>query len=73
MPGLILSGLIGGLIFGIVLVWQGAGAAGIVLLFSLLGWLIGTIIWLGWRLYTGQIDSQTVRALFEIIFFNRNR
>lgn len=73
MPGLILSGLIGGLIFGVILVWQGAGAAGLVLLFTLVGLLVGVVIWLGWRISTGQLDTQTLRALIEVIFLNRSR
>ena len=73
MPGLLVSGLIGGLIFGIILVWQGAGAAGLVLLFTFIGLLVGTVLWLGWRLSTGQLDAQTLRALIEVIFLNRSR
>lgn len=73
MPGLIVSGLIAGLIFGIVLVWQGAAAAGMVLLFSFVGLLIGLLIWLGWRLSTGQLDAEAIRALIEVIFSNRRR
>ena len=73
MPGLIVSGLLGGLIFGVILVWQGAGAAGLVLLFALVGFLIGLALWLGWRLSTGQVDLQTLRALVDVVFLNRNR
>ena len=73
MPGLIVSGLLGGLIFGVILVWQGAGAAGLVLLFTLVGLLIGFVAWLGWRLSTGQVDLQTLRTLIDVIFLNRNR
>ena len=73
MPGLVLSCLVGGLIFGVILVWQGAGAAGLVLLFTLVGWLIGLALWVGWRLSTGQTDLQTLRALIEVLFSNRPR
>ena len=73
MPGLLVSGLVGGLIFGVVLVWQGAAAAGLVLLFTLVGWLVGVVLWVGWRAYTGQLDVQTVRTLIEILFSNRTR
>ena len=73
MPGLLVSGLIGGLIFGVILVWQGAGAAGLVLLFTFIGLLIGLVMWLGWRLSTGQLDAHTVRSLIEVIFLNRSR
>ena len=73
MPGLLVAGLVGGLIFGVMLVWQGAGAAGVVLLFTIIGWLIGTVIWVVWRAYTGQLDVATIRALVEVIFTNRSR
>ena len=73
MPGLMLSGLIGGLIFGVILVWQGAGAAALVLLFTLIGWLIGVAVWMVRRITTGQLDMQTLRALIEVIFGNRGR
>ena len=73
MPGVLISGLIGGLIFGVILVWQGAAAAGLVLLFALVGWIIGVVLWVAWRAYTGQLDVQTVRTLIEILFSNRNR
>ena len=73
MPGFMISGLIVGLIFGIVVVWQGAGAAGLVLLFSLIGGLISCVVWVGWRVSTGQLDLQTLRALVEVIFSNRSR
>ncbi len=73
MPRLIFAGLIGGLIFGVVLVWQGAGAAGLVLLFTIIGLLVGLALWLGWRLYTGELDSEDIKALIGIIFSNRTR
>lgn len=73
MPGLIFSGLIGGLIFGVILVWQGAGAAGLVILFTLIGLLVGFVMWLAWRVATGQVDVQALRALIDVIFLNRNR
>ncbi|MYC31678.1 MAG: hypothetical protein F4X64_00680 [Chloroflexi bacterium] len=73
MPGLILSGIIGGLIFGVILVWQGAAAAGVVVLFTLLGLVVGFLIWMAWRLVTGQVDIQALRALIDVLFFNRSR
>ena len=73
MPKPIIVGLLAGLIFGIVLIWQGAGAAGLVILFTLLGCLVGFVLWLGWRMYTGEIDGQTLRALIQIIFGGRQR
>ena len=72
MPKPIIVGLLAGLIFGIVLIWQGAGAAGLVILFTLLGSLVGFVLWLVWRMYTGEIDGQTLRALVQIIFSGRN-
>ncbi|MXZ92729.1 MAG: hypothetical protein F4W95_07800 [Chloroflexi bacterium] len=73
MPKPIIVGLLAGLIFGIVLIWQGAGAAGLVILFTLLGSLVGFVLWFGWRIYTGEIDGQTLRALIQIIFGGRQR
>ena len=73
MPKPIIVGLLAGLIFGIVLIWQGAGAAGLVILFTLLGSLVGFVLWFGWRIYTGEIDGQTLRALIQIIFSGRQR
>ena len=73
MPKAILVGLVAGLIFGLVVVWQGAGAAGVVLLFTLLGLLVGLAVWLGWRAYTGQIDAESVKSLIVTIFSNRTR
>ena len=63
-----LVGLIAGFVFGMVLVWEGADAAGLVLLFTLLGWLIGIVVWLGWRVIKGELDTETIRRLAETIF-----
>lgn len=71
MPKPMVAGLLAGLIFGIVLIWQGAGAAGLVILFTLLGLLAGIFLWLGWRLYTGELDGQALRDLLRIIFAGR--
>lgn len=73
MPKPIIVGLLAGLIFGIVLVWQGAGAAGLVILFTLLGCLVGFVLWFCWRIYTGEVDGQSLRALIQIIFSGRQR
>jgi hypothetical protein len=73
MPGPITAGVIAGLIFGLVLVWQGAGAAGLVLLFAIVGLLVGVVLWLGWRSATGQLDTDAIRSLFGVIFSNRTR
>ena len=63
-----LAGLIAGFVFGVVLVWEGADAAGLVLLFTLLGWLIGVVVWLGWRVIKGELDTETIRRLAEAVF-----
>ena len=63
-----LAGLIAGLIFGVVLVWEGADAAGLVLLFTLVGWFIGVVVWLVWRLAKGELDTETIRRLAEAVF-----
>ena len=73
MPVPILAGLIVGLIFGIVLVWEGAGAAGLVLLFTLVGWVIGVIGWLVWRIINGEVDVGALRNLADAIFSGRSR
>ena len=61
-------GVIGGLIFGVVLIWQGIGAAGIVLLFALLGALVGLGAWLWWGIINGDVDTEAIRNLVGTIF-----
>lgn len=73
MTGIRTAGLVAGLIFGIVLAWQGAGAAFLILLFALVGWLLGLGVWVGWRLYTGELDPEAIKALVDTIFANRGR
>lgn len=73
MPKPILAGLIAGLIFGVVLVWHGAGAAGLVLLFTVVGLLIGAIGWLVWRIMNGEVDGEDLRNLASTIFIGRRR
>ncbi len=73
MPKPILAGLIAGLIFGVVLVWHGAGAAGLVLLFTVVGLLIGAIGWLVWRIINGEVDAEDLRNLASTIFIGRRR
>ncbi len=63
-----LVGLAVGFVFGVILVWEGAGAAGLVLLFTLVGWLIGAAVWLGLRLIKGELDTETIRILAEAVF-----
>ena len=73
MPKLIWSGLIGGLIFGFFTVWQGPGAAMLVLLLSLVGLLVGAAMWIGWRIFRGDLDPHSVRNLAEELFHDRKR
>lgn len=73
MPKVIAYSLIAGLIFGVLLVWQGAGAAGLVLLFAIIGLLVGLALWLGWRIATGDLDADSLREIFIVIFSNRTR
>ena len=73
MPKPILAGLIAGLIFGVILVWHGAGAAGLVLLFTVVGLLIGAIGWLVWRIINGEVDAEDLRNLASTIFIGRRR
>ena len=61
-------GVIGGLIFGVVLIWQGIGAAGIVLLFALLGAVVGLGAWLWWGIINGDVDTEAIRKLVGTIF-----
>ena len=68
-----LSGLTAGFVFGIIVVWEGAGAAGLVLLFSIVGWLIGAVVWLGWRAVKGELDTEAIRRLAETVFLSRPR
>lgn len=73
MPKPILAGLIAGLVFGVILVWHGAGAAGLVLLFTLVGLLIGVVGWVVWRVINGDVDAETLRNLANTIFVGRRR
>lgn len=73
MPKPILAGLIAGLVFGVILVWHGAGAAGLVLLFTLVGLLIGVVGWVVWRVINGDVDGETLRNLANTIFVGRRR
>ena len=68
-----MAGVIAGLVFGVILVWHGAGAAGLVLLFTLVGLLIGVAGWVVWRVINGEVDAETVRNLASTIFIGRRR
>jgi xanthosine utilization system XapX-like protein len=69
----ILAGLIAGVIFGIVAVLEGAGAAGLVLLFGLVGMFISVVVWLVWRIINGEVDAASLRSLVEEIFSGRSQ
>ncbi len=69
----ILAGLIAGVIFGIVAVLEGAGAAGLVLLFGLVGMFISVVVWLVWRIINGEVDVASLRSLVEEIFSGRSQ
>ena len=71
MPAPILAGLMAGLVFGVILVWHGASAAGLVLLFTVVGWLIGVIGWLVWRIINGELDTETLHNLASTILMGR--
>jgi hypothetical protein len=71
VPAPILAGLMAGLVFGVILVWHGAGAAGLVLLFTVVGWLIGVIGWLVWRIINGKLDTETLHNLASTILMGR--
>ena len=71
MQGLRL-GVIGGLFFGVVLVWQGIGAAGLVLLLALFGALLGVGVWIWWGILNGTVDTDSIRKLVGEIFSNKD-
>ena len=56
-----------GLLFGLVLVWRDASAAGLVLLFAFIGLLIGSIIWFGARVASGDLDLTALRELIATV------
>lgn len=61
------AGLLVGLLFGFVLIWQGAGDAALVLLFGFVGWLIFAIGSFVTRVINGEIDVAAVRQLIAAI------
>ena len=56
-------GVLGGLFFGVVLVWHGIGAAGLVLLFALVGALVGVGLWIWWGILNGTMDVEAIKKL----------
>jgi hypothetical protein len=73
MRNAIVIGIIAGLIFGFVLVWQGAGAAGLVLLFSLIGLVVGVLAMVIYRIFRGDVDREELRSLFSSMINPRER
>ena len=57
-------GAIAGVLFGVVFIWQGASDAFLVLLFALLGLMIGFSVLLVRRLIAGDVDPADIRSLF---------
>ena len=66
-------GVAGGLLFGLVWVWQGVGAAFTVLAFTVLGWFIAYAVLIGKRAAAGEIDMGAVRELISTVFSEKGR
>ena len=73
MTNLKYFGILAGLVFGLVWVWQGVGAAFIVLSFALLGWLVEIAISIGRRIASGELNTGAVRQLIAMIFSGARR
>jgi hypothetical protein len=71
MLNAIAIGTFGGLIFGVIVIWEGAGAAGITLGFTALGFLIGIAVQTVQRLITGDIDATSLREVVSAIISGR--
>ncbi len=67
MANHITIGALGGLLFGIIVIWQGAGAAGLVLLFTILGLLLGAAVQFGQRILSGEVDLESLREMMATI------
>lgn len=65
-------GVIGGLIFGILVIWQGLAAAALVLLFVLVGALAGVGIRLWWGIQNGDVDTEDIKKLLGAIFSDKS-
>ena len=65
------AGLLLGLLFGFVLIWQGAGDAALVLLFGLVGWLVCGAAWFVSRVIRGDVDLAALRELIAVITSGR--
>jgi hypothetical protein len=73
MLNAIAIGTLGGLIFGVIVIWEGAGAAGITLGFTALGFLIGIAVQTVQRLITGDIDAASLQEVVSAIISGRRR
>ena len=73
MTNLKYFGILAGLAFGLVWVWQGVGAAFIVLSFALLGWLVEVAISIGRRAASGEINMEAVKQLISAVFSGARR
>ena len=73
MTNLKYLGILAGLIFGVVWVWQGVGAAFIVLAFALLGWLVECSVSIVRRIMSGELNMGAVRQLIAMIFSSARR
>lgn len=65
------AGLLLGILFGVVFIWQGAGDAGLVLLFGVVGWLVFAIAWFVARVIRGDVDLAAIRELIAAITSGR--
>ncbi|MEX2376971.1 MAG: hypothetical protein WD848_02950 [Dehalococcoidia bacterium] len=68
-----IMGLLIGLLFGVILIWRDAGDAFLVLLFALLGWLIGSLLWFTGRIINGEVDTDNLRELLSVFREGRSR
>jgi hypothetical protein len=67
MRNAVLIGIVAGLLFGVVLVWEGAGAAGLVLLFALIGLLLGVLGLVVVRIFRGDVDTAELKSLVSSV------
>ena len=67
MANYLTIGALGGLLFGIIVIWQGAGAAGVVLLFTILGLLLAAAVQFGQRILSGEVDIESLREMMSTI------
>ena len=65
-------GVLIGLLFGVVWVWQGAGDALLVLLCAAIGWLVGFVVWFTRRIASGEVDVAAIGELVSVIIRGRS-